>query len=131
MTGYDPTFWEISVPPEDLERMIIAPDFLEELLVTPEEKQAAAEKTALKDDAIAQIRTLIETRLTPKQREVVELYFYENLTQQEIAARLGISQQVVSKHLFGVLRDGKRVGGAMARLRKAAEKLGIDPEKWV
>jgi RNA polymerase sigma factor (sigma-70 family) len=131
MGKYDPAFWEISVDPETLESMLVAPDFLEELLITPEDEQEAQEKAQLKEEAIEQIRVLVQTRLTPRQRQMVEMYFYQNLTQQEIAQTLGISQQVVSKQLFGVLRDGRRVGGAMTKLRKAAEKLGVDPEKWV
>jgi hypothetical protein len=30
-----------------------------------------------------------------------------------------------------VIRDGRRIGGAVSRLRKACEKIGVDPEKWV
>lgn len=131
MSKYDPAFWEISVEPEVLERVLTAPDFLEQLLATPEDEQAAADRARIKQEAIEQIHVLISTRLTPKQRQIVELYFYRNMTQQEIARELGMSQQVVSKHLFGALRNGYRVGGAMSKLRKLAEKLGIDPQKWV
>jgi hypothetical protein len=38
---------------------------------------------------------------------------------------------VVSRHLFGALRSGRRIGGAITRLRKLAEELGIDPSDWV
>lgn len=131
MSHYNPDFWEISVDPETLETMLIAPDFLEQLLLTPEDEQAAQDKACIKQEALEQIRVLIRTRLTPKQQQIVELYFYQDKTQQEIAQAMGLSQQVVSKHLFGVLRNGRRVGGAMAKLRKSAEKLGIDPQKWV
>ena len=55
--------------------------------------------------------------LTAKQREVVRLYYFEGLTQDVIAARLGIRQQVVSKRLYGARRRGKPVGGAIARLK--------------
>jgi DNA-directed RNA polymerase specialized sigma subunit len=68
------------------------------------------------------------TRLTPRQRRIVELYFYEGRTQEEIAAELRISQQVVSRQLFGVVRGGKKVGGALKRLRDACAELGIE---WV
>ena len=131
MSKYNPAFWEISVDPEILESKLIAPDLLEQLLITPEDEQAAQEKAEIKQEAIEQIRLLIQTKLTPKQRQIVELYFHKDMTQQEIAQELGLSQQVVCKHLFGVLRGGRRVGGAMTKLRKSAEKLGIDPKKWV
>jgi RNA polymerase sigma factor (sigma-70 family) len=64
------------------------------------------------------VREAVATALTDKQREVVEACFFEGLSQGEIARRLGITQQVVDKRLFGATRGGKRVGGAMARLRE-------------
>lgn len=131
MTKYDPAFWEIPVDPGILEATLAAPDAYELLFVTPEDERASADKARLKEEAIAQIRMLIASRLTPRQQRVVQLYFVQGMTQQEVARELGISQQVVGKHLFGVLRCGRRVGGAMAKLRKLAEELGIDPQKWV
>ena len=131
MSRHDPHFWEIEVDPEVLERLLVEPDFVERLLVTPEDERLDLERSRLKQEALEQIRELIKTRLTPKQRRVVEMYYFENKTQQEIAETLGINQQVVSKHLFGVLREGQQVGGAVRKLRKLCEKLGIDPQKWV
>jgi RNA polymerase sigma factor (sigma-70 family) len=63
------------------------------------------------------VRTAVEASLTAKQREVVEAYFFEGLSQGDIARRLGISQQVVQKRLYGAPRGGKLVGGAINRLR--------------
>ncbi len=131
MPPYDPYFWEISVDPEMMESLSVMPDFLEELTKTPEEQSADDQKEALKQEAIDLIKALIQTEITPKQRQIVELYFYENKSQQAIAEELNISQQVVSKHLFGAVRNGRRVGGAMAKLRKLCKKSGIDPKKWV
>lgn len=65
------------------------------------------------------VRQAVATALTDKQREAVELFFFQGMTQSEIARRLGISQQVVQKRLFGVRRAGVVVGGALARLRHA------------
>lgn len=131
MTKHDPHFWEIEVAPEVLESLLIEPDFVERLFITPEDERLDLEKAQLKQKALDQIHELISTRLTVQQRRVVEMYFYENKTQQEIAEMLGINQQVVSKHLFGVLRGGQQVGGAVKKLKKLCEKLGIDPQKWV
>ncbi|MBV7334200.1 sigma-70 family RNA polymerase sigma factor [Chloroflexi bacterium TSY] len=131
MSSYDPNFWEVSIDPEVLESVLTEPDFLESILRSPEDDQREREQEQVKQAAVTQIRELIETQLTAKQRRVVELYFYEDKTQQEIAKELGINQQVVSKHLFGVLRDGHKVGGAVKKLRKLCDKLGIDPQKWV
>lgn len=60
--------------------------------------------------------------LTSRQRQVVELYCFEGLTQVEIAAALGISQATVSQHLMGKLRRGHHVGGAFRKLRKTIRK---------
>jgi DNA-directed RNA polymerase specialized sigma24 family protein len=123
MPGYDPRFWELPFDPGDLDLLpaglVDAPDGARPV-------DAAARRAAL--EAIAE---LVRTGLTAKQREIVQLYFYDGCSQVEIASRLGISQQVVSRQLFGVVRDGRRIGGAIARLRKACDALGIDPEKWV
>ncbi|HUS62257.1 MAG TPA: sigma-70 family RNA polymerase sigma factor [Acidimicrobiales bacterium] len=74
------------------------------------------------------LRELVATRLTDRQRSIVEMYYFDGLTQEEIAAELGIAQQVVSRQLFGVVRDGKRVGGAIRRLRVVLDELGV---QWV
>ncbi len=70
------------------------------------------------------VRRAVVSALTAKQREAVELYFFEGLSQSEIARRLGVSQQVVQKRIFGVQRNGAVVGGALAKLRRA---LGAMP----
>ena len=77
------------------------------------------------------LRELVATKLTVRQRDVVERFYVEGRTQAEIAAELGISQQVVSKTLFGVVRDGRRIGGAIRRLRQLCDEHGIDPGQWV
>ncbi|AUX29315.1 MULTISPECIES: sigma factor-like helix-turn-helix DNA-binding protein [Sorangium] len=72
-----------------------------------------------RDRLCAAVRDAVETALTAKQREVVEAYFFDGLSQGEIARRLGVAQQVVQKRLFGAPRGGRQVGGAMLRLRQA------------
>ncbi|MBZ0297472.1 MAG: sigma-70 family RNA polymerase sigma factor [Anaerolineae bacterium] len=131
MTKYDPAFWEVSVDPAILEAVLVDVDSLEALFITPEEAQTSATKAQHKQEAIALIQALIQMHLTPRQQQIIQLYFYDHKTQQEIATELGIPQQVVSKHLFGVLRDGRKIGGALKKLRKLCEASGIDPEKWV
>lgn len=69
------------------------------------------------------VRAAVATALTDKQRQVVEAYFFEGLSQGEIARRLGITQQVVQKRLYGAPRGGRLVGGAMGRLRTALMPL--------
>jgi RNA polymerase sigma factor (sigma-70 family) len=69
------------------------------------------------------VREAVARALTDKQREVVEACFFEGLSQGEIARRLGITQQVVQKRLYGASRDGRVVGGAMQRLHAALAPL--------
>jgi RNA polymerase sigma factor (sigma-70 family) len=76
-------------------------------------------------EAIAMLGRVIATQLTQRQKEIVDLYFYQGRTQTEIAEILGIQQQVVSRQLFGALRKGRRVGGAIRKLRKVLEAQGI------
>jgi RNA polymerase sigma factor (sigma-70 family) len=73
------------------------------------------------------LRSAIAHELTDKQREVVEAYFFEGASQAAIAARLGVTQQVVQKRLFGAARGDKLVGGAIARLRRALEGARVEP----
>ena len=65
------------------------------------------------------VRRAVLTVLTAKQREAVELFFFEGLSQSEIGRKLGVSQQVIQKRLYGVPRRGIVVGGALAKLREA------------
>jgi RNA polymerase sigma factor (sigma-70 family) len=85
-------------------------------------------RARLRAELITALRELVSSRLTDRQRRIVELYFYEGRTQQEIADELRISQQVVSRQLFGVVRNGKKIGGAIKRLRDVCAELGIE---WV
>lgn len=89
------------------------------------------EAVVAREELFELLRELVATGLTARQREIVDLFYGDGLSQGEIAARLGITQQVVSKQLFGVVRGGRRIGGAIRRLRQLCEEHGIDPERWV
>ena len=67
------------------------------------------------------VRAAIQDSLTPKQRAAVELHYLDGLPEAVAARRLGVSQQVFHKRLHGVERGGRRIGGALARLRAALE----------
>lgn len=126
MPGYDPRFWELSFDPGDLDAL---PG---DLFAAPEDTaDEDPERARARREALAGVAELVRSGLTDKQRLLVERYFYDGRTQAEIADEFGISQQVVSRQLFGVIRNGRRVGGAVARLRKACEANGWDPSEWV
>lgn len=69
------------------------------------------------------VREAVASALTDKQRAVVEACFFEGLSQEDAARRLGVTQQVVSKTLYGAARHGRRVGGAMRKLREALSPM--------
>ena len=70
---------------------------------------------------LADLREAVRSALTERQREAVCLYFFEGLSEAAIARRLGISQQVVHRRIHGARRGGRRIGGALARLRQVLE----------
>src|SRR3954469_14379564 len=113
MTGERAKRREILVAPRDLESL---------------DEPAAEPVEAAHAELLDILRDLVATALTDRQRRIVEMYFFEGRTQDEIAAELGVAQQVVSRQLFGAVRDGKKVGGAIRRLRVVIEELGIE---WV
>lgn len=45
------------------------------------------------------LRLALERELTPRQRECVELYYYQGLTMEEVGKRLGIGKATVCRHL--------------------------------
>ena len=48
-------------------------------------------------------------KLTERQSEVIQLYFYKGMTQQEIADELGTARPVVSKIMKAALKKIKKV----------------------
>jgi DNA-directed RNA polymerase specialized sigma24 family protein len=75
------------------------------------------------DDLLVAVREAVEQQLTARQREIVEWHFFEGLSQGAIAHRLGVSQQVVQKTIYGVQRNGRPVGGALRKLREVLAPL--------
>ncbi|MBN2532758.1 MAG: hypothetical protein JXB88_07705 [Spirochaetales bacterium] len=130
MSKYNPDFWEVPVDPAIINNLISESSvFYHDPVETDEETKIRKQK--LRNEAMKQIKIIIHTRLTAIQRDIVHLYYFENKTQTEIAGILKISQQVVSKHLFGVIRNGKKIGGALKKLKKICIQQNIMPENWV
>jgi RNA polymerase sigma factor (sigma-70 family) len=123
MAGDRADFWELPVDPASLE------GFPEPWLSQDVIRSEAGERA--RREAIAVLGELIRTGLTARQRRLVELYYFERKSQAEIGRELDVSQQAVSRQLFGVLRRGRRIGGAIQRLRRLCADAGIDPDRWV
>ena len=122
MTRFNPDFWEVRVSQESLQRFSTEDHPYYE---DPREAEARQEREEQARAILPQIRALMAEVLTPRQCEVVSLYFLEGLNQREIAERLGISQQSVCEHLYGKVRNGRAVGGAMQKLRKACARQNV------
>ena len=122
MSKFNPEFWEVVVEQSHLESFANEDALWHAYNRTRPERERRVKRTR---QAFGQVIGLIRTELTARQRQVVYLYYFASLTQEEIARRLGIPQQVVSQHLFGIVRNEKRVGGAIPRLRRLCEKRGI------
>ena len=131
MTKSDPRFWEVPVDPTILDSLSGESGLWRRPSRSDEDAARRGERDRLKREAVRQIGVIIRSRLSARQQQVMDLYFNENKTQEEIAEILGVTQQVVSKHLFGAMREGRRVGGAVRKLGKICKEQGIDPEKWV
>jgi len=121
MSGFNPDFWETVVSEAHWEGLSTE-DGLWPPRDAPSESRAAPRPGKL----WPAVQALIEEVLTERQREVLSLYFLADMNQREIAARLGISQQAVSEHLYGKRRNGRSVGGAIQKLRRACKKRGLE-----
>jgi RNA polymerase sigma factor (sigma-70 family) len=109
--------------------VLVAPDSLERWSKAASGESVDTDQRAESHEQLVELlRDLVESGLTATQRRVVELYFFQGQPQDQIATDLGISQQSVSRHLYGAVRDGQKVGGAIRRLQKLFAELGIE---WV
>jgi RNA polymerase sigma-B factor len=111
--GREPTVSEVAerlgVPPEDVTEAIeMGPAYMPLSLDQPigsangEEGRAVAEQIGSVDPELARVemRDLLDramVHLTPRERTIMAMRFYEQMSQSEIARRLGISQMHVSR----------------------------------
>lgn len=95
-------------------------EVIEAILPSPERGRVDAEDLPRLFSGMRMVRALLDFAhlLTDRQQEVVRLYYRESLQQQEIAERLGISQQAVHDSLRRARKTiGEKVvqgGGAVA-----------------
>ena len=120
---FNPDFWEVPVEQDVLSRFSEQQSPWHE---TPDDTERRLHLRDHTERAAPLLHKLIDEVLTDRQRQVVRLYFFEQHTQREVAALLGISTASVSQHLFGKRRAGTLVGGAIPRLRKELMRHGVD-----
>lgn len=122
MSKFDPQFWEIGIDSAQLDR------FPEENALwyeTEEEAQKRYEKEDKKEEIFSVIMEIIENDLTEMQRDCIKMHFLFEKTRDDIASALGISRRVVTQHIYGIVRHGKRVGGGIQKIRKICEQRSI------
>lgn len=122
MAKYNPDFWEIPTDLTTLDRVAATDGLYYE---TELDKQRRYALTTFFEEVAPVVRNLIDDTLTQRQQEVLKLYYYYGKTQEDIAVILNLSQSTVSRHLYGTVRDGKKVGGALTKLRKIIEREQI------
>ena len=122
MSKFNPDFWEVTLSQESWQQ------FSSEDRLHYEEPGEREQRHGREERAKAMmpaIRAVMDEVLTDRQREVVCFYFFENMNQRQIAETLGIAQQSVSERLYGKIRNGRAVGGALRKLRKACSRRGV------
>jgi biotin operon repressor len=122
VSRFDPQFWEIVFAPDQLDK------FSEEYAIwreTEEERELRYQKEDRKREITPLIMEIIESDLTDMQRNCIKLHFLCGKTREEVADALGISRRVVTQHIYGIRRNGKRVGGSIKKIRKICERRGI------
>lgn len=119
MASYNSDFWEVPTEFATLDRIPATEALYYE---SEEDRERRYAMKAFYDEVRPSVDTFIENCLTARQKEVVKLYYYYGKTQEDIAVILQLTQSTVSRHLFGTVRGGKKVGGAIPKLRKLIDK---------
>jgi len=122
MARFNSDFWEI---PVDFDKLMEFDARRALWYETDEERESRWLREDRQEQFIPRLMEIIENELTPRQRQAVVLYFFGQKTQEEVGRIMGVPHQVVSQHIYGIRRNGKKIGGAIARIRKACEKRGI------
>ena len=121
MAQFNPDFWEIPTDAAVLDRTPASEGLWFDTEVDRQRRYAMQD---FYEEVAPEVNAIIDAALTRRQWEVVRLYYHYGKTQEDIAEILNLTQSTVSRHLFGTVRGGKKVGGAIPKLRKAVEKTG-------
>lgn len=124
MSSYNPDFWEIPTDSNYLENI---PNERSMWWQTEEDQKKALAMKKFFLTVKPAIEELIASLLTKRQREVITLYYFMGKTQNEIGDILNIKQSTVSRCLWGTCRQGKKVGGAIPKLKRAVNQANCPP----
>ena len=124
MSRFDPRFWEILFAPDQLDRFSDEDAIWRE---TETERELRYQREDRECRMAPVVMEIIENDLTAMQRSCIRLHFLCGKTRQEVAGMFGISRRVVTQHIYGIRRGGKRVGGGIKKIRKICGKRGISP----
>ena len=116
---YNSDFWEVSAESGYLENLPADRALWYE---TEEDRDRRDAFSSFFAEVKPVVLDLLDTKLTQRQMEVVKLYYLYGKTQEDIATILDLTQSTVSRHLFGTVRGGKKVGGAIPKLRKVIDR---------
>jgi RNA polymerase sigma factor (sigma-70 family) len=122
MPNFIPRFYEILLDNDELDKLSYECLFSYQ---NQEDPKKQLHRASARKEILNLVFEIIESELTQRQRDCIKLYFLQEKTQAEVAEILGISRRVVSQHIYGIRRDGKRVGGAIKKIRKVCKKRGI------
>ena len=67
-------------------------------------RETAGDNSQRRERLKRNLRRAMKRELTPRQQEIMALYFFENRPMTEIAAMLGINKSTVSRSLHRALR---------------------------
>jgi RNA polymerase sigma factor (sigma-70 family) len=95
MSRFNPDFWEVVVERARLEAATNEDALWHEYNRSRPDRELREQRTR---EAFRHVNEMIRTELTARQRQVVRLHYFAGLSEEEIADRLGIAQQVVSQH---------------------------------
>lgn len=118
--GYQNVIMESAYSPEKIAEFSDAQGFTGKL----NDLNAAEERHELKDQLKTAFWRVVDTELTPRQREVLHLY-KDGKTQIEIAKILNVNQSSITKSINGNCdyKNGKRVyGGAKKKLKRIVDQ---------
>jgi predicted transcriptional regulator len=119
MSQFNADFWEVPTDSATLDRVASTNALWFETEVDRERRYAFSDFFT---EVAPTVNDLIGKKLTRRQREIVQLYYFHGKTQEDIASILNLTQSTVSRHLFGTVRGGKKVGGAIPKLRKIVDR---------